>query len=100
VGQRSHELGVRIALGARTSHIVLLVLGESLSISSIAAAIGIAGAIGAGRWIAPLLFNASPQDPRVLGGVAIGLIVVAAGAALVPALRASRVDPNVALRAE
>ena len=100
IARRAHELGVRIALGARRPDVLRLVLGESLRMATAAVAIGIVGALAAGRWIAPLLFDTSPSDPRVLGAVAAGLIVIAASASLVPALRASRVDPNVALRTE
>jgi len=100
VAQRTHELGVRVALGAAAPRVVRLVLGESLRVAGFAAAIGIVGVLGAARWIAPLLFNASPRDPRVLTGVPIALVLIAVGASLVPALRAARVDPSVALRAE
>jgi ABC-type lipoprotein release transport system permease subunit len=57
-------------------------------------------ALAASRWVAPLLFDVSPRDPVVFGGVAVTLLTVAAAASFVPAVRASRVDPAVALRAE
>ena len=62
--------------------------------------IGGAIAIGAGRWVKPLLFAESPKDPVVFGAVTAVLLSVAAAASVLPAMRASRVDPNVALRAE
>jgi predicted permease len=100
VAQRTHELGVRVALGAQAGDVVGLVLGEALRLAAIAAGLGTVAALLAGRWIASLLFDTSAQDPAILGGVALCLITIAAVASLVPAWRASRVDPNTALRAD
>jgi ABC-type antimicrobial peptide transport system permease subunit len=100
VAQRTHELGVRLALGAESRDLVRLVLGEGLRLSAVALALGLAAALLAGRFVAPLLFETSPRDPLVLGGVAALLLVVAVAASAVPALRAARVDPNSALRDE
>ena len=100
VAQRSHELGVRVALGAQAPDVVRLVLGEALRVALVAAAIGTAAAAFAAKWIAPLLFDTSPRDPVILASVACGLLAIAAIASLGPALRAARVDPNVALRAD
>ncbi len=100
VVQRTHELGVRVALGAEARHVVRLVLGEGLRLSAFALVLGGAGALVAGRFVAPLLFETSPRDPVVLAGVAALLLVTSVAASAVPALRAARVDPNLALRDE
>ena len=100
VAQRTHELGVRIALGARTGHVLRLVVGEGVRVTAAGIALGLAAALVAGRYVAPLLFDTSPRDPAVLAGVAVTLLAVAVAASLAPAWRATRVDPNVALRAE
>jgi predicted permease len=100
IGQRTQEMGVRIALGAQGSSIIALVLKGSLMISAIGVVAGTGIAIWAGRFVKPLLYDTSPHDPLVLGGVALVLLAVAVVASLVPALRAKRVDPMEALRAE
>jgi predicted permease len=98
--QRTQEIGVRIALGARGSSIVALVLKSSTMIAAIGVAVGTGIALWAGRFAKPLLYETSPTNPFVLGGVALVLLAVAVIASLVPALRATRVDPLEALRAE
>lgn len=100
VAQRTHEMGVRVALGARPVDVVRLVLRQSVSLSALAVVVGIALAAGASRWVAPLLFETSPRDPMVYASVAGVLLLVALLAALAPALRAARVDASVALRAD
>ena len=100
VAQRTHELGVRVALGAQSGDVVRLVLGEGLRLALIAVTIGTAIAIAAGRWVAPLLFDTSPRDPAILAGVALVLLAISAAASFIPARRAARVDPNIALRAD
>jgi ABC-type lipoprotein release transport system permease subunit len=100
VAQRTHELGVRRALGAQAIDVVKLVVSDGLRVASAGMAIGIVAAFWAGKWVQPLLFNVSPKDPVVFGLVAAMLVVVATAASWIPAMRASRVDPNVALRAE
>ena len=100
VSQRTQEMGVRIALGAQGSNIIALVLKSSVAISAIGVAIGTGIAIWAGRFVRPLLYDTSPDDPFVLGGVAAMLLAVAVVAGLVPAMRAKRVDPMEALRAD
>ena len=91
---------MRVAFGAQVRHVVQLVLGEGLRVAIAGIVIGGAIALYAGRWVAPLLFNVSPTDPIVFGGVVAVLLLSATLASLVPALRATRVDPNVALRSE
>jgi ABC-type antimicrobial peptide transport system permease subunit len=99
VAQRTHELGVRIALGAGGRHLTRLVVGQALRFAAAGAVIGGMLALWAGRWIAPLLYETSPKDVTVFAVVIVTLLLVAVGASAIPALRASRVDPNVALRA-
>ena len=100
VAQRMHELGVRIALGARSGDVVRLVVGQGMGFAIAGALIGGVLAFWASRWIEPLLFEQSARDPVVFMSVAIILIGVAALASSVPAFRATRADPNSTLRAE
>jgi len=100
VVQRTHELGVRVAFGAQVRDVIRLVLTEGLRVSALGIVIGGAAALVAVRWVAPLLFNVSPRDPLVFGFVVAVLLAAATLASLIPALRAARVDPNVALRSE
>ena len=100
VSQRTSELGVRVALGAARGDLLRLVVGQGLRVTAVGVVVGVAGALVAGRALASLLYGVSPHDPVVLGLVAGALIVVAAVASYLPALRATRVDPMVALRSE
>lgn len=100
VAQRTHELGVRIALGAQGRDIVSLVLKSSVGMALLGIVIGLGLALAAGRFIEPLLFETSPRDAGVLGGVSLALFSVAVLASLIPALRAKGTDPMEALRTE
>ncbi|MBK9066747.1 MAG: ABC transporter permease [Gemmatimonadetes bacterium] len=100
VAQRAHELGVRMALGARAPDVVRMVVGDGMRIAVAGVAVGSLIALWSGRWLAPLLFEQSPADPVVFGVVAGVLLLVAALATAIPALRATRVSPTVALRTE
>ncbi|HWH51084.1 MAG TPA: ADOP family duplicated permease [Gemmatimonadaceae bacterium] len=100
VAQRTHEMGVRVALGAQMRDVVSLVVRDGLAISAAGLAIGTAAALGAGRWVGPLLFQESPGDPVVFTVVSLTLIAAALAASLVPAVRAAKVDPQVALRTD
>jgi predicted permease len=100
VTQRSHELGVRIALGAQGRDVLRLVVGSGLRVAVAGTVIGGTIALVAGRFIAPLLYHVSPRDPLIYTMAAVTLVGVAVLASLVPAHRATRVDPNVALRAD
>ena len=100
VATRTHEFGVRGALGAARASIVGLVLREALIITAIGLSLGAAGAIILGRYAAPLLFDLAAGSPVAVGGVAMVMLVTAVGAGLLPALRAARVDPASALRAD
>jgi predicted permease len=100
VTQRSHELGVRIALGARSGDVLSLVVGSGIRIAAVGIFIGGGIALVASKFIAPLLYHVSPRDPLIYAAAALTLLAVAALASLIPALRATHVDPNVALRAD
>ncbi|MBI4503793.1 MAG: ABC transporter permease [Gemmatimonadetes bacterium] len=100
VAQRTHELGVRVALGARMGDLVRLVVTDGLRLAGIGVGVGAAIALWAGKWVTPLLFQVSPKDPTVFLFVTLTLAAVAVLASWIPVLRASRVDPNVVLRSE
>ena len=100
VGQRTAEIGVRMALGASRSQVVATVLGQSLVPVGAGLLIGVAAAAGLGRFIEGLLFEVSPLDPLMLAGSVLSLALVAGVACAIPAGRASRIDPVTALRGE
>jgi predicted permease len=100
VRQRTHEFGVRIALGARVRDVLNQVLGEGLRVVAIGVACGILLALAAGRLVRALLFGVDAADPSAMLLSACLLLLVAAVATLLPALRAARVDPVTALRAD
>jgi len=100
VTQRMHELGVRVALGARARDILRLVVGQGLRFAVAGVALGCVLAFLAGRWLEPLLFHQSARDPVVYGTVGAVLLLVALAASAAPAARAAKADPNTALRAE
>jgi putative ABC transport system permease protein len=100
VAQRTSEIGIRMALGAQRSSVLRLVVGNGLTLAVIGVAIGAAAALVATRALQRLVFGVSTTDPGVFAFVALALTAVAVTAAALPALRASRVDPIVALRSE
>ncbi len=100
VAQRTHEMGVRAALGASAWDQVRLVLASGLSLTAIGLAIGALGALGLTRLLASLLFGISPRDPLTLVLVAAMLAAIALAACYIPARRATRIDPMIALRYE
>ncbi len=100
VSQRRHELGVRVALGASMGDIVRHVVTGGLKLAIAGIALGAVIALALGRWIKPLLFEESPHDPTVYMLVAGVLLLVAVLASFIPASRAARVDPMLALRAD
>ncbi len=100
VRQRTHELGIRIALGASPRSLVASVVGRTLRITVVGVMLGIAGAWGLTRFLSALLFDIEPTDAATFSGVALLLTFVALLASLVPARRATRADPLVALRGD
>jgi putative ABC transport system permease protein len=100
VGQRGHEIGIRIALGASRRDVSLLVVGKAAKLAAAGIVIGVGGAFGLTRLIANLLYEVKPTDPVIFGAVAILVFMVAMIAACIPTQRAMRVDPMVALRHE
>ena len=100
VAQQTHEIGVRMALGADSRLVMWSVLRRALSLMAIGAFLGMAGALALTRAMAGLLYDIRPTDTTTFAGSAVLLAAVAVAASLVPAWRATRVDPVVALRAE
>ena len=100
VGQRTGEIGVRLALGAEPAGITRQIVMQGGAVSLIGVAIGLVGAFAGGRLIASVLYGVSPRDPVVFAMMAITLQVVALTACWIPARRAARLDPTTALRAE
>lgn len=100
VAQRVNELGVRIALGARASQVIRLVLGGALGIATAGVAVGVLVALALSPLVGPLLFETGARDPALLGLVAACMIVTALVAGLAPSWRATRIDPMTALRAD
>ena len=100
VANRGREFGIRLALGADPRALVRLVLGEGAVLAGLGVVIGIAGAIGATRWLATLLYDVSPTDPVVLVMLPLLLAAIALMACYVPARRAAKSDPLTVLRAD
>ena len=100
VAQRTHEMGIRIALGAGGAHVLWLVIGEGLRLALIGVAAGLLAALQLTGVMAHLLFEVSSTDPAIFAIVPVMLVMVAVLACYLPARRASKVDPIVALRYE
>ncbi len=100
VAQRTHEIGIRLALGATRGEVLSLLVGEAMKPALLGAALGLSAAIGLTRLLSRLLYDVKPTDPLVFSAVLLLLIAVALLASYIPARRATRVDPMVALRYE
>jgi putative ABC transport system permease protein len=100
VSQRRREIGIRMALGARASDMIGLIVREGLRLAAVGLALGLAGAFGLTRFLTTQLFGVTPTDPATFAGVAALLAFVAVAATAVPARRAAAVDPLVTLRSE
>ncbi len=100
VSQRTQEIGVRMALGATSSHVLRLVMSQGLAQMSIGLAIGVPGALAVTKVLKSLLVDVSPTDPATFLGVAAVLLLAAVFGCFIPARRAMRVDPMEALRHE
>lgn len=100
VAQRTHEMGIRMALGAQPGNVLCLVLNQGVRLALVSAAISVFGSVLLMRLLESRTYDIHPGDPATLIGAAVGMLLVAAGASYVPARRATRVDPMVALRCE
>ena len=100
VAQRTHEIGVRMALGAGGGAVRWMVVRRTLALSILGILVGTASALAATRLLATLLFEITPTDPQTFVAVAMTILLAAIAAAYVPARRATRIDPLLALRHE
>ena len=100
VARRRKELGIRLALGAQPGLVIWLVMREVLLLLAIGLAVGIPAAMALGGYVSSQLYGIEPRDPWIAGSTVIVLSLVSAAAGLIPAHRASRIDPILALRHE
>ena len=100
VTQRTHEIGIRVALGAARGDVVKLILGQGMLLAGVGVVLGLGGALLLTRWMSTLLFGVGSRDPLTFAVIAAALVIVALAACLIPARRATKVDPMVALRYE
>jgi len=100
IARRTAEIGIRLALGAPPAQVIWMFIARTLAPLAGGLVTGLAGAYGAGRFVSGMLIGTSPHDPATLAAVALTLVVVVLAAAFVPARRAARIDPAIALRYE
>jgi len=100
VNQRTREIGVRMALGATPGSVLKLIVGEGMKVVMLGVAVSLAGGLALGRAVSSLVFGVTVRDPATFAVVAAALTLVALAACVIPARRAARVDPLVALRHE
>ena len=100
VAQRTREIGVRVALGARLTSVLRLVIGQGMKLAWIGASVGLLLALATTGVLSSILYGVAPRDPIVFGGVVALLTVIAGAACLIPAWRATRIDPLIAIRSE
>jgi ABC-type lipoprotein release transport system permease subunit len=100
VAQQTHEIGLRMALGARRRAVMWMIIRRTLVLGGLGVALGTLGALWAARLLATFLFEIEPTDPATFGAVALMILLAALAAGFIPARRATRVDPLVALRHE
>jgi putative ABC transport system permease protein len=100
VTQATQEIGIRMALGAGRAHVLGIVLGYAGLLMAVGLVLGLGAALASGRWLTTQLFEIKSSDPLTLAAVALALLATGVAASLIPAWRAMRVDPLVALRNE
>jgi putative ABC transport system permease protein len=100
VGQRTHEMGIRMALGARGRDVLKVIVGQGAALSMLGLLLGVVGALGLTRLLSGLLYGVRPTDPLTFAGVTVLLGLVALLASYLPARRAAKIDPVIALRHE
>ena len=100
VTQRTREIGIRVALGAQRKHVFKLVMGEGTLLVFIGTVLGLTAGAASSRLLSGLLYGVSPTDPQLYGGLSLLLTIIALTACYLPARRATRIDPMIALRYE